>query len=294
MQDLIDYAELPDWVPGRVLLASDGLGWKNVALRSYHYEGQDVIVPAMQDFMLVGYRTGVTPMQRRFDGRWTRETLGPGAASLLTRAQRAYWNWHKPIDVTHVYLSGQLVSQVASEVMDCAVTQVTLNDVLRTDDPVMTHALQAIAGEARAKGLGGALYVDAVARGLIVHLLRRYAAIRIPPPGCAGGLTPAQQRRIVDFIDTHLGTALDLKALADALDMAPCRFAREFRRSFGKPPYAFVTAQRLARARHMLATGSEPIKAIAVDCGFADQAHLTRMFAAAFGQTPAVFRRRAQ
>lgn len=62
MTGLIDYEELPDWVPGRVLLASDGLGWNHVALRSYHYEGQDVIVPAMRDFMLVGYRAGTTPM----------------------------------------------------------------------------------------------------------------------------------------------------------------------------------------------------------------------------------------
>lgn len=68
MGGLIPFEELPEWVPGKVLLASDGQNWKRVALRSYHYQGQDVVVPAMRDFMLVSYRTGTTPMQRRFDG----------------------------------------------------------------------------------------------------------------------------------------------------------------------------------------------------------------------------------
>ncbi|MDV4166880.1 AraC family transcriptional regulator [Rhodovulum sp. FJ3] len=294
MSDFINFEELPQWVPGRVLLASDGLGWKNVGLRAYHYEAQDVIVPSMKDFMLVGYRTGVTPMQRRFDGRWSKDTLGPGAASLLTRAQQVSWNWKEPIEVTHVYLTGALVAEVASEVLDCSVSDVALADVLRTDDPVMTQAMEMISNEARAAGLGGALYVDSIARGLIIHLLRRYAEIRAPEARNEGALTRAQERIITEFIDANLASQMDLKCMADVLGLTPCLFARQFRRSFGRPPYAYVTAQRLERARKLLATTSEPIKGIALDCGFSDQAHLTRMFRAAFEETPAVFRRQAQ
>ena len=55
--------------------------------------------------MLVAYQVGVTPMQRRFDGRWSRTTCGPGAVSLLTRSQRSHWHWTEDVDVTHVYLS---------------------------------------------------------------------------------------------------------------------------------------------------------------------------------------------
>lgn len=293
MGELIRFEELPVWVPGKVLLASDGQEWKNVALRSYHYLGQDVIVPAMRDFMLVSYKTGVTPMRRRFDGRWTQETLGPGAASLLTRAQKAYWNWHEPIDVTHVYLSGDLVTEVASEVMDCTVSEVTLDDILRVDDPVMSSAAEAISREARTRALGGALYVDTVARGLIIHLLRRYASVRLHETTRSGSLSPQQERRILEFIDNGLDLHLDLKVLAGTLDMTPCLFARQFRRSFGIPPYAFVKARRLEKAREILATTTLPIKAVAIDCGFCDQAHLTRMFSAEYGETPAAFRRKA-
>lgn len=291
MKKPIPYQELPDWVPGKTLLASDGLGWKNVSLRAYHYHGQDVIVPAMQDFMLVGYELGDTPMQRRFDGRWTRDRLGPGAVSLLTRAQRAHWTWVEPIDVTHVYLSQKLVAEVAGEVMDCHVSDVRLADVLRTDDPVMTSAMTAIATEAKHRALGGPLYVETIARGLIVHLLRRYATVGMRTPTPDMGLSPSQTRLIGDFIEDSLADPMDLASMAQELGLTPCAFARLFRKSFGRPPYAYVLERRLVRAKTLLRHGVLPIKAIAADCGFTDQAHLTRLFKRRFGTTPAAFRK---
>ena len=106
MAELIAWNELPTWVPGRVLLASDGLGWKNVGLRSYGYRGQDVIVPAMRDYMLVGYGRGVTPMRRRFDGKWRRETLSPGAVAVSRLVESRLFGV-EPLD-TGVYLIAAL------------------------------------------------------------------------------------------------------------------------------------------------------------------------------------------
>lgn len=284
--------DLPNWVPGRVLLASDGLGWKDVALRSYHYHGQDVIVPAMRDFMLVGYQMGETPMRRHFEGRWSRDRLGPGAASLLTRAQQAHWTWEEPIDVTHVYLSAALVADVAGEALDCHVSDVRLADVLRTEDPVMSQAMRAVAEEARHQALGGPLYVDWLARGLIVHLLRRYAQIDFAPVQAAG-LGPAKKRRVADFVEAHLADPLTLADMAQAVGMTPCVFSRLFRLSFGQPPYAYVIARRIEAARRLLTGSALPIKEIAATCGFTDQAHLTQLFVRVHGKAPAAYRKAA-
>ena len=48
---------------------------------------------------------------------------------------------------------------------------------------------------------------------------------------------------------------------------------------------------RLAEAARMLRGTRRPIAEIAAACGFTDQAHLTRRFHAAYGSTPARFRR---
>lgn len=287
--------DLPKWVPGQVILGSDGQGWRNVALRSYRYCGQDVIVPAMRDYMIVSCRAGDTPMQRRFGGRWRHDHLGPGAASLLTRAQRAHWCWSAPVEVTHLYLAPTLVAEVASEVMERPVSGVELADVLRTDDPVLTAAVAAITAEAETRALGGPLYVEAIARGLIVHLLRRYASVRLAPhSGGAEGLSPCQIRLIREHVEANLAETLDLGGMAALLGMGVGRFTRLFRQSFGCAPYAHVLARRLCRARELLAATGLPIKEIAMACGFSDQAHLTRLFVRDTGTTPAAYRRALQ
>src|SRR5699024_10747727 len=244
--------------------------------------------------MLVSYQAGVTPMQRTFGGRWTRDRLQPGATSLLTRAQRAHWVWSQPIDVTHIYLSGAIVSEVASEVMDCHVADVQLADILRTDDPIMMAAAQSIAEEARQQGMGGALYVESITRALIVHLLRRYASIKPQRPPVATELSPAQMRRIKDYIEYNLSASLDLASMAAMLELTPCLFSRLFRNSFGKPPYQYVIQTRLSRASSLLGGTGMPIKEIAYLCGFSDQAHLTRIFSRVYKTTPAAFRRSIQ
>ena len=293
MSALIPWQQLLDWVPGEVLFDSDSLDWKQVAVRSYYYQPQDVHVPAMQDFMIVAYRAGITPMQRRFQTRWTKSTLGPGATSLLTRAQSSHWMWQAPVEVTHIYLAPRLVHEVASEVMDCVVTDVELADVLRAEDPMMTWVGEALAREARINGLGGPLYADSIARSLIVHLLRSYASVQRSAVEVDGGLTGAQKRTIEAWVEAKLPEPMRLEAMAAAVGLTPCVFARLFRMTFGKPPYAFVIERRIARARRLLSATRLPIKQIAIDCGFSDQPHMTRLFRRTLGITPAKYRRDA-
>lgn len=282
--------DLPDHVPGQILACSQGLGWKGMALRSYGYKGQDVLVPAMRDFMLVSYRQGVTPMQRRFDGRWSRETCGPGAVSLLTRSQVSHWTWSEDVTVTHLYLTEQFVASIAAEVTGKCVAEVALEDILRTDDPILTAAIDTAAAEVRRPEFGSDLYIESVGRQLVVHLLRKYAAVRVREDAARGALSAAQRTLAQDFIEQNLGRTLELAEIAAELNMSAGTFSRQFQRSTGMAPYAYVTERRLALARCLLER-RVPTKQVAASCGFSDQAHLTRMFARRFGVTPAAFSR---
>jgi AraC family transcriptional regulator len=291
LDTLLSPEDLPNWVPGRIIGKSDDLGWKGVALRSYAYRGQDVEVPALRDFMLVSYRQGVTPMQRRFDGRWSQATCGPGAVSLLTRCQRSHWHWVEDIDVTHVYLRAEFVCSVANEFSGGPVSNVELADLLRTDDPILSAGVDAITSEAMEGGEGGALYVDAVARQVVIHLLRKYASVSLRPLPSAGCLSIEEKRKVVEYIDATLDGSVSLEDLAQQLNMGACAFARSFRNSMGVAPYEYVVRRRIDRARRLLKETGDPVKMIALGCGFSDQAHLTRMFTRHVGMPPASFRR---
>ena len=290
MASIITPSEVPNYVPGAVTAASDNLGWNGVWLRGYRYGALDVVVPPVSDFTIVSYLRGATLMERRCEGAWTRTYCGPGDVSLLTRSQRSHWHWTEEIDVSHVYLSESLVSGICAEVTDRSIADVRLQDVVKTHDPIVTATVAAITGEARQQALGGGLYVEAAATQLVVHLLRKYARVTFRERTGEGRLSPAQVRRMTDYIESRLHEQLSLETLAAVAGMGVWTFTRHFRKSFGRTPHAYIIERRIDRARRLLVEGSLPIKEVASVCGFADQAHMTRLFRAHLHTTPATLR----
>jgi AraC family transcriptional regulator len=51
-------------------------------------------------------------------------------------------------------------------------------------------------------------------------------------------------------------------------------------------PYSYVINRRLRQAVHLLRSTDTPIAQVALDAGFADQQHLTRMVRARLRKTP--------
>jgi AraC family transcriptional regulator len=218
------------------------------------------------------------------------DALAPGDVSLLTKSQRSHWHWTDGIDVSHVYLSENLVSGVCAEVTDRCLADVRLHDVLKSHDPIVSAAVAAITSETRQQTLGGALYVEAVATQLAVHLLRKYAEVTFREPSVKGRLSPAQIRRLTEYIDSRLHEQLNLETLAQVSGMGVWTFTRHFRESFGLTAHAYIIERRIDRARRLLARGCLPIKEVASVCGFADQAHMTRVFQTHLHTTPAMLR----
>jgi AraC-like DNA-binding protein len=88
--------------------------------------------------------------------------------------------------------------------------------------------------------------------------------------------------------------ALELGEWAATIGVHKGSLSRGFRLVFGMTPEAFRLVQRTHRAITVLARGPESLAVIAQDCGFADQAHMTRSVARLTGATPARLRRAAQ
>src|SRR5581483_11729507 len=95
--------------------------------------------------------------------------------------------------------------------------------------------------------------------------------------------------RVRDFLDaekTRVVTSAELEAIAGQDRYA---LARGFRAAYGTSPYRYLLMRRLDWVQAAIMAGRS-LAEIALDAGFADQAHLTRMFKAAFGLSPAKFR----
>ena len=288
---LIHPDDLPNWVTGTVLCESKALGWKDILQRTYLYKGQDVEIPPMDAYMLVQYRRGETPMDRQFDGRWTRTHCGPGHFSLLSRLAFSHWNWTEGLVVSHLYLNDTLMKRVARDIRGTEVDQVVLHDVLQGTDPVVSHIADQLAGEAAEQGPAGPLYAEALSIQLAVHLLRNYASFVCRASSRMLGLSQSDLAHLEDFIEANLHEPFSLDDMAALFGMGVWTFNRHLRRSVGQPAHAYVQSRRIDRACRLLKDGRLPLKEIAAACGFADQAHMTRAFRSKLGVTPGQYRK---
>ncbi|TDN91535.1 helix-turn-helix protein [Microbacterium sp. BK668] len=79
--------------------------------------------------------------------------------------------------------------------------------------------------------------------------------------------------------------------IARALDVSPGYLSRSFRSHFGIGPARAFEMVRLARAAVALQRTSSTVAAIAAECGFSDEFHLSKRFSSRYGSPPGAFRR---
>ena len=112
------------------------------------------------------------------------------------------------------------------------------------------------------------------------------------PVPVRGGLAPWQKRKIDRYIQQRLERPLRVKDLAEQVSLSVSHFCRAFRESFGASPHLHLTRLRVERAQRLMLTTQDPLNQIALACGMADQAHLSKLFRRAVGEPPNAWRRR--
>jgi AraC-like DNA-binding protein len=90
-------------------------------------------------------------------------------------------------------------------------------------------------------------------------------------------------RQFLDAEKTRVVRSAELEAVTG---LTRYDLARQFRLMCGTSPYRYLLMRRLDDAREQIARHRRLID-VALDTGFADQAHFTRLFRAAYGLTPA-------
>lgn len=92
------------------------------------------------------------------------------------------------------------------------------------------------------------------------------------------------------LIDDCPSSPLSLSDLARSAGLGRYQFLRGFARVTGLTPHAYIMQRRLHRARGLISKGAA-LSDAALQSGFADQSHMTRLFVRSFGMAPGAYAR---
>jgi AraC family transcriptional regulator len=159
-------------------------------------------------------------------------------------------------------------------------TQAWMHEVIALLDGVICH-----------------LHQEPAAHGAILaatSLLRRQVDLH-PADGAADDgkerLLAWQARKVLDYIDRHITSRVLVADLCALVWRSESYFSRSFKGTFGCSPHAFVVRRRVELAAKQMLQTEIPLSDIALECGFVDQAHLSKHFRGVTGETPAAWRR---
>lgn len=107
-----------------------------------------------------------------------------------------------------------------------------------------------------------------------------------------GGLAPWQKQKIDHYLRTHVKHPGRVDKLAEQVSLSVSHFCRAFKTTFGQTPHIYIIRLRLELAQKLMLTTDEPLSQIAITCGLADQAHLTKLFRRWLNESPSAWRRR--
>jgi AraC-like DNA-binding protein len=96
--------------------------------------------------------------------------------------------------------------------------------------------------------------------------------------------------RAKDLADARYFEPLSVDHLARAAKLSRAHFSREFRRTFGEPPHAYLLTRRLERAAALLRSTDRSVADICFSVGLQSVGSFTTSFTRTYGIPPAAYR----
>jgi len=132
------------------------------------------------------------------------------------------------------------------------------------------------------------LRAESLMRAFLGTMLARHGERPQPGPSRAAGA--ATLARVKDYIRTYHARDITVADLALVAGLSRAHLTRAFTAAYHMPPHVYLNAVRIAQAQALIRLGT-PLAAVALECGFADQSHLTRRFKGSVGVTPSAWQR---
>lgn len=285
--DFTSQVEAARVLPQPPLVASYRSGWQGLTFTHYCHPPHETVEHCLlQHSLVITDPRSCFQAERRLDGKFKPYVHGKGRVDVIPAFLSHWTNWDREVEFSVIAICPTVLKQAAQELMQC---EVELIPQFAIADLIIQQLAIALKLEIQTGCLSGRLYGESLGTALAARLVQNYSVSRSEFK--ASGLSRAQLRRVTDYIKANLAQDLSILDLATLTGMSKSHFSHSFKQSVGIAPYRYLMQQRVERAKQLLEQRSLPISTIALDCGFANQTHLTKVFRQMTGVTPKAYQK---
>ncbi len=277
-------------LPHTPLLTSQKAEWNDVFLEHYCHPAHET--PEFRSTRHIISVSGINSrieQEIRLEGRFTKFSYGSGEIIELVPAYSSYWvAWDRKAEFSVLSLCPRFLEQVVYESVNGE--RIELIPQFAVVDPIIQHIALALKADVEAGCTTGQLFGESAATMLAVRLLKAYATRKRSIREYEDGLSDYRLQQAIEYINAYLDQDLKLAELADVAGVSQYYFVRLFKQSMGISPRQYLIRQRVERAKQLLKQRELSIVDIALQCGFANQAHFTKGFRKLTNITPKAYR----
>ena len=200
------------------------------------------------------------------------------------------WKWHVKTKCIIITLEPAKFEKFAQTELGILLSTGQLKDLPQfLDEDITQSGIQLL--EALQSDIGSQVMFESFARVFLTKLILKYG-LQEEEYEFSKSFTAQHYKQVLDYIAANYGNNILLEDMATQANLSPSHFSRLFKQTIGQSPYQFLMSYRIEQAKKMLANPNILMIDIAMNCGFSDQAHFSRVFKKIEGITPKKYRRK--
>jgi AraC family transcriptional regulator len=245
---------------------------------------------AVSGHVVGGCHHGEEKVSWKVEGKRLASRMHRGTLTLVPEGRDGHWELGGRVVVSHVYLTQTHLQACADEVAGGRIVE--LLPRVAFEDPATAGLLEILSNEAVQDNGSSRLFMEEAIDLLCLRLIHGHSSLdALPTPLPRGGLADWQVRKVTAFMRENLDRQVGLDELAALLHLSRFHFCTAFRRATGHSPHRWMTQQRMAHARELLANPALPITEVALAVGYDTPSAFAASFRKATGTTASAFRR---